>query len=229
MDQRVIEALNRVRYRVATESDDLENIYRLRYSCYRAEQSISENERGLMTDPFDGTANCVHVAVEMEDKIVAALRLHLVSRLSLVSPTLEVFPELQSYVDDGQTILDPTRFVIAPSARKKRVPVHFLALRIPFLAAIFYNIDLALAPVRAEHTAFYQRYLGYEKAFEPRDYPGLKKPIQLLTSNFGEQSAAVLARTPVFGPMEAFPEANISFPPLSEVYAPSKKERTAAA
>ncbi|APE42373.1 GNAT family N-acetyltransferase [Sulfitobacter alexandrii] len=229
MDQRVTDALTSVRYRVATESDDLENIYRLRYACYRAEQSISENERGLMTDPFDDTANCVHVAVEMEDKIIAALRLHLVSRLSLASPTLQVFPELQGYVDKGQTILDPTRFVIAPSARKKRVPLHFLALRIPFLAAMFYHIDVALAPVRAEHTAFYQRYLGYEKAFEPRDYPRLNKPIQLLTVNFREQSAAVLKRTPVFGPMEDFPEANISFPPLTGIYAPSKKARTEAA
>ncbi|MEO9629747.1 MAG: GNAT family N-acetyltransferase [Sulfitobacter sp.] len=229
MEQKVIEALNSVRYRVATESRDLEKIYRLRYLCYRAEETISENELGLMTDPFDDTANCLHVSVEMDDKILAALRLHLVSKLSLASPTLKVFPELQDYVSQGKTILDPTRFVIDPSARRKRLPLHFLALRIPFLAAMFYTIDLALAPVRAEHTPFYRRYLGYKKEFEPRAYPSLKKPIQLLTANFGEQSEAVLARTPVFGPMEAFPKANISFPSLSGVYAPSKEGRSEAA
>jgi hypothetical protein len=229
MDQRVFEALNSVRYRVATASEDLERIYRLRYACYRAEQSISANERGLMADPFDDTMNCLHVVLEMEDQICAALRLHLVSKLSLISPTLEVFPELQDYLDQGQTLLDPTRFVIDPFARKKRVPLNFLTLRIPFLAAMFYNIDFALAPVRAEHTAFYQRYLGYEKKSKPRDYPTLRKPIQLLIANFREQCEPVLARTPIFGPMEAFPDANIRFPSLSGVYAPSTKGRRDAA
>tara|TARA_R110002012_G_scaffold248798_8_gene425214 strand:- start:3883 stop:4572 length:690 start_codon:yes stop_codon:yes gene_type:complete len=221
MNRQVIKALNHVRYKVLTKDQDLEKIYRLRYNCYRAESSIAKNEHGIMTDGFDETANCVHVAIEMEGAIQAAVRLHMVSRLLPVSPTLEVFPEVLDRVKRGQTVLDPTRFVIDPSARQKRVPVHFLALRIPFLAAMFYDVDLALAPVRAEHTAFYRRYLGYKQEMEPRGYPSLRKPIHLLTANFREQRDDVLARTPVFGPLDAFPDANISFPSLSGVYAPS--------
>ncbi|MGJ8611341.1 MAG: N-acyl amino acid synthase FeeM domain-containing protein [Octadecabacter sp.] len=153
MNNQVIEALERSRYKVMTDSLDLDTIYRPRYDCYRAERSIAKNERGTMTDPFDKTANCVHVAVEMDGEILAAMRLHLVSKLSLTAPTLEVFPELLDEIKRGQTILDSTRFVINPTARKQRVPLHFLVLRIPFLATMFYDIDLALAPVRAEHAA----------------------------------------------------------------------------
>lgn len=229
MKEQVIEALKRYRYKVLTDSRDLEELYRLRYKCYRAERSIASNERGIMTDAFDETENCVHVAVEEEGKILAAVRLHLVSKLCHVSPTLEVFPEVLEGLDPGQTVLDPTRFVINPMARKQRVPLHFLTLRIPFLATIFYDIDLALAPVRAEHVAFYRRYLGYEPAMPPRSYPGLKKPIHLLTAEVREQRDAVLARTPVFGPVPEIPQSDIAFPDLAGVYVASKDGRSEAA
>lgn len=229
MNQQVIEALKLYRYKVLTDSQDLEELYRLRYKCYRAEQSIASNEREIMTDAFDESANCVHVAVTLDEQILAAVRLHLVSRLCLTSPTVEVFPEILEQTAPTQTILDPTRFVIDPSARMQRVPLHFLALRIPFLATMFYDIDLALAPVRAEHAAFYRRYLRYESTMQPRDYPGLKKPIHLLTAKVKEQRQAVLARTPVFGPVEDIPHSNILFPPLSDVYVASKGKRSEAA
>ncbi|MGX0977716.1 N-acyl-L-homoserine lactone synthetase [Roseovarius sp. MBR-51] len=229
MNEQAIDALKHARYRVLTESEDLEEVYRLRYKCYRAERSVAENERGIMSDAFDETENCVHVGVEMDGKMLASVRLHLISKLSLTSPTLEVFPEILEDIKRGQTALDSTRFVIDPAARKQRVPLHFLALRIPCLAIIFYDIDLGLAPVRAEHAAFYRRYFGYKPALEPRSYPGLAKPIHLLTAKVREQRDAVLARTPIFGPVDAIPQSNIEFPDLSGVYVASKNGRSEAA
>lgn len=229
MNPQVIDALQHCRYRVLTEPHDLQEVYRLRYKCYLAEGAIAENDRATLTDALDEEPNCVHVAIEVDGKILAAMRLHLVSRLALTSPTLDVFPEILDAVKRGQTVLDPTRFVIDPGARKMRVPLHFLALRIPFLAAMFYNVDLALASVRTEHIPFYRRYLGYELAITARAYPGLKKPLHLLTAKFQEQCDAVLARTPVFGPLDAFPDADINFPALSGVYVASKEGRSEAA
>ncbi|UWQ95646.1 GNAT family N-acetyltransferase [Rhodobacteraceae bacterium M385] len=229
MNNQVIEALKRARYRVLSTDQELEEVYRLRYNCYRAEKSIPANERLMMTDPFDETPNCVHVAVEYDGEIFASVRLHLLSQLSFASPTLEVFPEIMDDIKLGKTALDSTRFVIAPAARKRRVPLHFLALRIPFLATMFYDIDLALAPVRAEHSAFYRRYLGYEIVSEPRSYPGLKKPIQLLTAKVREQREAVLARTPVFGPVDEVPHSDIAFPELAGVYPSPKISNSKAA
>ncbi len=229
MNQPVYEALKHARYKIMTNESDLEDVYRLRYKCYRAEQSIAANEQAIMADPFDETENCVHVAVEMEGQILASVRLHLMSSLSITSPTLEVFPEINEDLERGQTVLDTTRFVIDPMARKKRTPLHFLVLRIPFLATMFYDIDVALAPVRSEHAAFYRRYLGYEMKMEPRSYPGLRKPIQLLTAKVREQRSAVLSRTPVFGPVDEIPNSNIAFPKLSGIYVASKNVRTVAA
>lgn len=229
MNEQVVEALKNSRYRILTGSTDLEKVHRLRYKCYQDGGSIPKNERGIMADPYDETANCIHAAVEVDGQILASVRLHLMSKLSFTSPTLEVFPEIMSELERGRTVLDTTRFVIDPAARKQRVPLHFLVLRIPFLATMFYDIDVALAPVRTEHTAFYRRYLGYDLSMEPRSYPGLKKPVQLLTANVREQRNVVLERTPVFGPMEDIPHSNIVFPKLSGIYANSKSGRSTAA
>lgn len=229
MNDKVIEALKTARYKVLDDAAAREEIYRLRYNCYRNEGSIPANADERMTDAFDDSKNCVHVAVEVGGELLAAVRLHLVSELCQISPTVEVFPEITKDLAKDRTVLDPTRFVIDPVARKHKVPLHFLALRIPFMATMFYEIDVALAPVRAEHAAFYRRFLGYEEALEPRSYPGLRKPIQLLTANVREQRDAVLARTPVFGPVEGIPNANIDFPDLSDVYVPSGSGRPEAA
>mmetsp|Transcript_1459 Transcript_1459/g.2880 ORF Transcript_1459/g.2880 Transcript_1459/m.2880 type:complete len:133 (+) Transcript_1459:836-1234(+) len=131
MNNQVIETLSRARYKVLTKQEDLEQVYRLRYDCYRAEGSIIANERRMMTDPFDETANCVHVSVELDGDVFASVRLHVMSKLAPSSPTLEVFPEVMDTIKRGQTALDVTRFVITPEARKQRVPLHFLVLRIP--------------------------------------------------------------------------------------------------
>ncbi|MGP1356641.1 N-acyl amino acid synthase FeeM domain-containing protein [Roseicyclus sp.] len=224
-----MEALKRSRYKVVSEGEDLEAIYRLRYKCYRAEGSIPENELGMMSDPFDETDNCVQIGVEMDGELLASVRLHLVSKLSPVSPTLEVFPELHDYIERGQTILDPTRFAVDPEARKHRVKLNFLTLRVPFIATIFYDIDIVLAPVRAEHAAFYRRYLGAKPATGLRSYPGLKRPVQLLTTDVRAERDGILERTPFFGPVAEIPNANIAFPSLSGVYVASRRGRSDAA
>ncbi|MBY6201413.1 hypothetical protein KUV65_08575 [Maritalea mobilis] len=226
MNEQVISALKHSRYRVLTDNESLKEVYRLRYKCYRAENSIAEDERGIMTDPFDETENCVQVAVEMDGKILSAVRLHIVTAASPISPTLEVFPELKENLERGEIILDPTRFVVDPTARQQRVPLNFLTLRVPVLATIFYDVDIALAPVRPEHSAFYRRYLGHKPVLEPRVYPGLAKRIELLIAK-REQRDAVLARTPVFGPLEDFPDSNVDFPKLPGVS--SKVGRSSAA
>lgn len=222
MHDRVMGTLRECSYAVLTSSDDLDKVYRLRYDCYRAEKSIPSNERGIMSDHFDESPNCVHVAVEMDGAFVAAVRLHLVSKLALTSPTIEVFPEFLDSEQAGQTtMLDPTRFVVHSKARKEGLLLHFAALRIPVLAAMFYNVDIVLAPVRSEHTAFYLRYLGSDVFATPRPYPGLKKPVGLLTANAAEVRDRIFEKYPFFGPVPSIPQSDIHFPSLEGVYAPN--------
>ena len=229
MQQHVIDALKAARYRLIEGHDALRDVQRLRYRCYRAEGMIDDHPDKIMADAMDETANAVHVAIEMQGRMVAAMRLHVVSRTSPSSPTLTIFPELRGMTDMGLVILDPTRFVTDPEVRCRTVPLHFLMLRVPFLAAMFYDVDLAVATVRSEHAAFYRRYLGYDTAIPARSYPELKRPLQLLTADFALQRDKVLELTPVFGPIDDIPQAAVAFPDLDGIVSPSGRPGSAAA
>ncbi|GGL77177.1 N-acyl amino acid synthase FeeM domain-containing protein [Wenxinia marina] len=224
MNEQVLAALRACRYRIVSDEAGLEEIRRLRYKGYLAERSIDPDESGIMSDAFDDMDNCVNVAVDLDGTLCAAVRLHLVTKDFPHSPTLTVFPEAGIEAEHGQTILDPTRFVVDPDARLQGVPLHFLALRIPMLATIFYDVDIALAPVRKEHVAFYSRYLRYTPMIGPRSYLGLKKPLQLLRADVKDQRTAVLARMPALGPVSEIPQAAIPFPGLWNVRSKSKSD-----
>jgi hypothetical protein len=217
MHDLVMDTLKECRYSVLSESEDLERVFRLRYDCYRAENAIERNDSGIMRDSYDESANCVHVAVEFEDKFVAAVRLHLVSNEVLHAPSIEVFPDVAKILEPGEIMLDPTRFVVHPQARLLGFPLHLVALRIPFLAAMFYDVDTVLAAVRKEHSAFYIRYLGYQYFATPRPYLGLIKPLGLMTARFKEKQEKVLEKYPFFGPVDSIPQSDIDFPKLPEV------------
>lgn len=217
MYDQVYKTLEKCRYSVLSDSDDLDQVFRLRYESYRAEDAILENERGIMTDPFDECPNCVHVGVKIDGEFIAALRLHLLSQETPISPTFEVFPELTDLLEAGKTMLDPTRFVVRPGARKMFLPLHLVTLRIPFLAAVSYDVDMVLAAVRAEHSAFYRRYLGCDNYAAPRAYPELTKPIGLMMTVMEESRDKVLEKYPFFGRVDSIPESEIHFPMLPGV------------
>lgn len=223
MYDQVLDTLKECRYSVLTERDDLDKVYRLRYESYLDEGAITKNDRGMMSDSYDESPNCVHVAVEMNGEYVAAMRLHLLSSQTPHSPTLEVFPEIESFISSGQTLLDPTRFVVSPEARKSFVPVHLVAVRIPILASIFYDVDIVLVAVRAEHSAFYRRYLGCESFAMPRPYLGITKPLGLMMSVMQESRHKVIEKNPFFGPLDTIPQSNIAFPELPGVFPGLKK------
>jgi len=216
--KKVFETLEKCRYSVLSDEYDLDQIFRLRYDSYLAENSILKNERRKMSDSYDESSNCVHVAVEMDGEYIAALRFHVLSNLVPHSPTLEVFPEIRGLVASGQTMLDPTRFVVHPGARKNSLPLHFVALRIPFLAAVSYDIDIVLAAVRSEHSAFYRRYLDFQNFAAPRPYPDLTKPIGLMMSIMEESRDKVLGKYPFFGRLDSVPKSDIHFPNVPGVH-----------
>lgn len=223
----IFETLDFCKYAVFTKGDDLEEICRLRYDCYRAEGSIPRNSRGLMWDPDDESPNCVHVAVQFADTLLASVRLHFASDWSWNTPTINVFPDILDALPDGISLLDPTRFVVRPEAREVGLPLHFVALRIPFLAAMFYDVSLALAPVRREHFPFYRRYLGYEVWAQPRLYPGLKKPVGLLATKPWKHREKVLEKYPFFGPVGKDIRSEIYFPELPGVFRASRMPEVA--
>ena len=66
-----------------------------------------------------------------------------------------------------------------------------------YLACEYFNANIGLAIVRAEHQAFYRRVFMHETIAEPRFFPGLLKPVGLMAADFPAMREKVFQRYPM--------------------------------
>ncbi len=205
---RVARLLTRVEYRKAVTSQELEDIFRLRYNANLRERAIEPNPTGRLVDRFDETPNVHNFGIFIDGALTSALRLHVLSQHEPYSPALEAFPDLlRDKVDAGLTIIDGNRFV-ADYPRARSFPqLPYITLRVGMLAAAHYNAHLITASVRSEHYPFYQREYMAAKLCEPRPYPTLVKPLSLIVIDHARNSDAIISRHPFYESTESEREA----------------------
>ena len=94
-----------------------------------------------------------------------------------MSCTTDLFGDvLHPRLDRGEVFIDPARFVADPEKAQRFPELPYLTLRLAYLACEYFNADIGLAMVRAEHQAFYRRVFLHETIAEPRLFPnGLVK------------------------------------------------------
>jgi hypothetical protein len=71
----VLALLERTEYRRCDKGDDLEDVYRLRYSAYRMNDLVAENPDHVVHDPFDDLPNCYRFGVFIDGHLVSTIRL----------------------------------------------------------------------------------------------------------------------------------------------------------
>lgn len=191
--------LQEVDYRVAVTRQDREKIFRQRYNSYLNEGAIEENASGMFHDPYDDFDNCWLFGIYIDEKLVGSIRLHVISPQNRKGPAYDVFPDLVGpMLDQGMTLIDPTRFAAEVESTKQYPEMPYLVLRAGYMAYEYFNADYALATVRKEHVAFYRRVFNAEYLCEPRPYPLLKSSICLLRGNVRDVKDKVLRRYPIF-------------------------------
>ena len=89
------------------------------------------------------------------------------------------------------------RFVADPDRVKRFPELPYLTLRLAYMACEYFNADLGLAIVRAEHQAFYRKVFLHETIAEPRFFPGLLKPVGLMAADFQTLKEKVFERYPM--------------------------------
>lgn len=193
----VTELLGRIEYRLAVTRQDKQAIYRLRYECYLREGAIRRNKSQLFHDKYDRASNVWIFGVYMGDVLASSIRVHVATPEEPVSPGLSIFSDiLQSRIDRGETIVDPTRFVVDHELSRRYPGLAYATVRLGMLASEYFDADYALATVRREHRAFYKRLLCMEPVGEPRRYPSLKEPINLMGVSFPLMRQRVYDRYP---------------------------------
>ena len=190
--------LNQVDYRLARTPDEKDEIYRLRYRAYLREGAVKESADQRVIDQYDDLPNSWTFGVFIQGILCSSVRISVLTSEWRLSCSAEAFGEiLNPRLDRGEIIVDPTRFV-ADADKAKRFPeLPYVTLRLAYMACEYFNADIGLAIVRAEHQAFYRRVFLHETIAEPRFFPGLLKPVGLMAADFPALRAKVFERYPM--------------------------------
>jgi hypothetical protein len=173
--------------RLALDAQTKLDAYRLRYDSYLASGYIQPNETGLFQDVYDELPNCQTVVIYDQGAASASVRVcSLAFGSRKRSPASDAFPEEvrkllneQTAIGTGARGIETTRLVRSPAAENNQGLV-FLLYRMAGFLGMTAHTQILIACVRRNHAPFYKR-LGYEPVTEPRDYPGLNCPMQLMS------------------------------------------------
>jgi hypothetical protein len=191
--------------RLALDDRSARDVYRLRYESYLQSGHIDPNPAGLFRDRYDDQPNCRSIIVYSGADPVASVRTcALAHQAGLTSPAMDSYPEeVEALLGPDATVglggraLEITRLVRSPAASNNQGLV-FLLYRLAGYVGIMDGTQVILACVRKNHAPFYKR-IGYREITEPRPYPGLKCPMQLLACSRAEYER-VRAGFPVLDP-----------------------------
>jgi N-acyl-L-homoserine lactone synthetase len=194
---RGIELLDQIDYRLAETEADKDAIYRLRYAAYLNEGAIQPILERKVTDRFDDLPNSWVFGVYYEGVLTSSVRISVATPEHPETPSMDVFPDLlKPQLAQGKVLVDPTRFVADPSRAKRFPELPYMTLRLAYVACSYFNADIGLASVRTEHQAFYRKVFLHQPLSQPREYPGLIKPICLMAVDYPGMRDKVFARYP---------------------------------
>jgi N-acyl-L-homoserine lactone synthetase len=194
---RLFECRNRVEYRLVRNEADLDAVYELRYDAYVREGIIPISPERRFTDAYDQTPNVWIFGVYLDGRLASSIRVHVATPRCPISPSVDVFPDLlRPAVEQGQTIVDPTRFVADREMARRHPELPYITVRLGFLASERFRADLGLASVRSEHQAFYKRLFYLQPLCEPRTFPNLTATFSLMGVNYLSVKERIIARYP---------------------------------
>lgn len=191
--------LQDVDYRIAETEAEKQAIYKLRYDAYLNEGAINENASGILTDHYDVMENCWNFGIYIDGVLASALRCHLISPEYPMGPAYDFFPDIvRPMLDEGKSLVDPTRFVADRDASHNYPEIPYMTLRAACMTYDHFDADYCLASVRKEHRAFYRRVFRAEILCEPRPYPPLTVQLGLMRTNVSSFRENLLRRYPIF-------------------------------
>lgn len=210
-----------VEYRRVVTSEDFEAVERLRYRAYALKKVLPVGAKRLIDD-MDFDANALVFGVYLRGELASTIRLHHVTPENRTSQSRVVFPEaVDGLLDQGLVLIDSARFAAAPELAGEVPELPLLTVRLSPMAAIHFDADRVLQPVRPAHAAFYRRYCLAQTVVSPTVIEAYGFELMLLASGTRDIREKVLRRTPAFGSTAAerrlmfASKADLDMPPLT--------------
>lgn len=202
--KKAIETLDKIEYRKITTSKEIEDVQRLRFEAYSRENNVFSDKAFLRSDRFDNEKNAEIFGLYIENRLASSLRLHRVSAESPQTPSAIYFPEFfMTRLARGDSFLEPTRFVVSEEFARRFPAMHFMTMRVCFMATVHYGVPFIMCSVRAEHGSYYKRYFGMEAEVVGKTVPTIAVPADLYVGNVAEKLPLVEKRLPFMQSTEA--------------------------
>ncbi len=188
-----------VEIRRATDSEDLDEIYRLRYEAYRRENFIRPNPGKMCIDELDDSKNHFDFGFYLNGRLLSSMRLHIVTSQEPQCATMLAFPEIVGkWLDEGKTLIDPSRFVTNLECSALYPELPLVMMRLPIMAAQYFNADNGVFTVRPEHVAFYKRVFRAKEMSEFRKFPYVDFNVILMRTDTNNPEKGIFKRYPYF-------------------------------
>jgi hypothetical protein len=191
------QTLDLIEYRKITTSKEIEDVQRLRYEAYSRENNVFSDKSFFRGDKYDNEKNAEIFGLYIEGRIASSLRIHRVTPDTPQTPSASYFPEFfMTRLARGDSFLEPTRLVASEEFGKRFPTLHFMTMRVAFMATVHYEMPFILCSVRAEHGPYYRRYFGMEPEVIGKTVPTISVPANLYMVNVPEKREVMERRLP---------------------------------
>ena len=195
--QRIMKLMERVHYKRADSREDREAIFRMRYEAYLREGYISQNERGLFTDPDDDRSNAWLIGCYIDGELAMSIRLHIAARPGDFLPVMKAFPDIVGpRLEAGGLIVDASRMATRLDLARAFPFLPYLAIRSWYMADGFFGADYITAACRPEVAGAYRRMCGAVEWAPPRPYPPLTRLNMLMAVELRQSRDLIANRFP---------------------------------
>ena len=200
LSDRVAQLVDKIDYKLADSSEQREAIFRLRYRAYMREGAISPNSSGTFSDPYDEKGNGFLFGLYIDGELASSIRVHVASKEHPDFTSHEVFSDyLQPELDAGKVIVDTTRFVTDENFSRLYRALPYATMRVAGMACDYFGADQLLAAVRDGAPSILSASIFHHQVIcEARPYPGLTKPLSLMTAHYPTFVGQVHQRYPFF-------------------------------
>lgn len=217
--EKLLSALDHIEYRRVEGNEDFEDIARLRYKAYKA-QNVLPVGASSMLDQVDFDRQAYVYGIFYYEELIATIRVHHVTPDHRVGQSSGVFPEaVDGFLDAGMTLIDPARFAVDPDVVGELPTIPYITLRPTIMAAIHFDTDLVLQHIRPPHAAFYKRVFLADTVVPPTLAKIYGFELTLLASRVREVRPQLMRRFPLFQ-SEAY-ERRLMFGDAGAVRSPS--------
>ena len=166
---------------LAQTPEDLQHVYRLRYECYRRDESIPPHDEECFSDRYDQLPNHFSFLARLAGAgPIGTVRISVVRPCTdwHTAPSHAVFGDHPAF----QRIARKPFVEASRLCFRQRANRDALLRVVSYMAALadFYEVASLVACPRVEHSPIYEKLFGFERIAEPRQYVGVKFHTTLL-------------------------------------------------